>query len=150
MLSWQRCKTGLCGLGTKKYVFCCSVFVEDDSLNGFPTQATQEEEQYPHVYKSGNVNSALSYGGRMALPLGTINRETDVSAERCVGTSQPLNKTFCATDIIRSHHPAGKSNSHEAERANNTHLGAGPDGCRMFPSMLHDAGHCPDTKLASS
>ncbi|KAJ9107447.1 hypothetical protein QFC21_000900 [Naganishia friedmannii] len=41
-------------------------------------KAVQEEEQYPHVYKSSSVNSALSYGGRMALPVGTQTRETDV------------------------------------------------------------------------
>jgi hypothetical protein len=35
-------------------------------------QPSKEEEQYPYVYKSASVNMALSYGGRMALPLGTI------------------------------------------------------------------------------
>jgi antiviral helicase SLH1 len=33
------------------------------------------------VYKSGNASSALSHGGRLALPLGTITQETDVSVK---------------------------------------------------------------------
>lgn len=43
------------------------------------------QEQYPHVYTSASsagVTAASSYGGRLALPLGTIRKEDDVSLIR--------------------------------------------------------------------
>ncbi|KAJ9110457.1 hypothetical protein QFC19_001583 [Naganishia cerealis] len=59
-------------------------------LNALAYQAVQEEEQYPNVYKSASTSSALSYGGRMALPMGTQTRETDITSEVVIPPANPI------------------------------------------------------------
>lgn len=42
----------------------------------------KETENLPHVYTSGkSVNAAMSYGGKLALPVGTVREQTDICEE---------------------------------------------------------------------
>jgi hypothetical protein len=43
------------------------------------TNAIPEAVKYPHVYTSTVASSMTSLGGRLALPMGTIRREREVS-----------------------------------------------------------------------
>jgi hypothetical protein len=42
------------------------------------TAPIQEAIQYPNVYTSTSATAMNSYGGRLALPMGTIRKEKDV------------------------------------------------------------------------
>lgn len=43
--------------------------------------AIPEAIQYPHVYTSTSSTAVTSYGGRLALPMGTIRKEKEVGLD---------------------------------------------------------------------
>ncbi len=67
-------------------------------------QHTTQEEVYPHVYTSASTSGMQSYGGRLALPVGTIRNENDVS-----GPPSSLAKDKVANAM---HHRSRKKSSY--------------------------------------
>ena len=98
--------------------------------------AIPEAIQYPHVYTSTSSTAVTSYGGRLALPMGTIRKEKEVSMLVLdSGKSLRLLAAFRLSARRRSGHPACKPRSAKNLGKAHQHQRTRTHGGGLFPRV---------------
>ena len=94
--------------------------------------AIPEAIQYPNVYTSASGSAMSSYGGRLALPMGTIRKEKDVSS-MVLSCDFADSKTKLTTSAIFSMQSAFGRSHHSPSQPSPTQTIGTPACCHQFP-----------------